>query len=343
MPKGYVREQFENIPGYEGAETELSAKKLDSPATSVENSLEPSPLERDDELRGSDEPLQIFEDEHGPTWGFSSRSYPDLLGFRLKHILGDPVSTAGDGIIKDPDENLIPVGATRHVWSAPFGPAGASPMTTAAILAYVEEATFLQLTGCGAEELTLSSDEAGGVKLATKGPALFWEPIEDPGITPTPESLAIQPFKRRNLTVVTWQGEERDLENFGLTIANPIGAERSMGVGSAFPDVLEKQDGPIVVTIDAPKRHLRKADLEALQSAERFLMKARWESQTNIGATEYPYRFWVAGDGAQYTGGGPAALENKRRTGATYQAKLTSDGSGASSTFTLVNATASYA
>lgn len=345
MPKGYVREQYESAPAFEGAEgITLSTKKLDSPATSIDNSLEPAPMERDDELRGADEPLLVFEDEHNPNWGFASRAYPDLLGFRLKHILGPPTSTAGDGAaVKDPDGTSVPVGATMHVWTAPFGPAGASPLTTDMVIAYADEGAFIHMTGCGAEELTLGSDEPGGVKVGSKGPALFWKPIADPSIVPAAESLAIRPFMRRGLKVLDWQGTERDLENFGVTINNPIEAARSMASGSGFPDLLEKGDGPIVVSIEAPKRHIRKADLEALQTAERFTLKALWESQSKVGVTAYNYRLWLEGDGAQYTGGGPASLENKRRIGATYQAKLTSDGVGASSKITLVNATASYA
>lgn len=344
MPKGYIREQFEDSPGYEGAAPELSVKMIDSPATSLDNALEPAPLERDDELRGADEPLRIFEDEFNPTWGFSSRAYPDLLGFRFAQILGLPVSTAGDGAaVKDPEGAAIPVGATRHVWTAPFGPAGPNPLTTDLILGYADEDAFIHITGAGAEELTLSSDEAGGVKVGAKGPALFWDHIEDPEIVPAPESLAIRPFMRRGLKVVTWQGDPRELENFGVTISNPIAADRSMGVGSGYPDLLEKGDGPITVTLEAPKRHINAADLEALLRADRFAVKARWISQSKIGVTAYQYGLWLEGDGAQYTGGGPASLENKRRIGSTYQAKLTSDGVGASSKFTLVNATPSYA
>lgn len=344
MPKGYVREQFEKSPGYEGAEPELSTKKIDSPATSVDNAAEPAPLERDDEMRGADEPLQIFEDEFNPTWGKSERAYPDSLGFALTHILGPPVSDAGDGAeVKDPDGVAVPVGATRHVWTAPFGPSGPNPLTAKMNLGYVDEETFIVVTGAGAEELTLSSEDAGGVKLGRKGPALFWDHIEDPVIVPTPESLAIRPFMRRNLEVVTWQGDPRQLENFGITITNPIEAARSMASGSGYPDLLEKGDGPIVVMIEAPKRHINAADLEALLRAQRFAMKARWVSQSKVAATEYPYSLWLEGDGAQYTAGGPASLENKRRIGSTYTAKLTSDGVGASAKFTLVNATASYA
>lgn len=343
MPKGYLREKFEEVPGYEGKEPKLSTKTLDAPAQSVENAPEPSPMLRDDEMRGSDEPLQVFEDEHDPTWSRSLRAYPDSLGFDLTHLLGPPVTTAGDGIIKDPDENVIPAGAHRHVWTAPFGPAGASPVTTDMIGAYEDEGSYIHLSGAAAEELTLNTDDAGGVKQSKKGKALFYEAIADPEITPTPESLAIRPFQRRGLKVSTWQGTLQDLEQFNLTIANPIEFARSMGVASAFPDLVEKGEGPIVVSIDAPKRHFRTADLEALMSATRFAVKALWESLSKIGATEYPYRFWVQGDGAQYTGGGPKALENKRRIGADFQAKLTSDGAGASATFTLVNSTSSYA
>lgn len=342
MPKGYLRERFESTPGFEGAEPTLSTKTLDSPATSIENAPEPSPLERDDELRGVDEPLVVFPDEYDPTWGYSSRAYPDLLAFRLTQILGQPTTTAGDGVIEDPDENAIPEGAFRHVWEAPFGPPGPNTLTVDQILGYADESTFIHVTGSGAEELTLGSDEAGGVKVGAKGKSLFWEPISDPEITPTPESLAIQPFMRRGLKVLTFQGTVQDLENFGVTITNPLEYGRSMGVDSGFPDLAEKGEGPVLVMLEVPKRHVRKADLEALLEAERFEVVARWLSRSLIGETEYPYALWLEGDGAQYTGGGPASLENKRRLGASYQAKLTSDGTGASSKFTLVNATESY-
>lgn len=344
MPKSYLRERFESEPGYEGnEEAKLSTKTLDAPAQSVDNAPEPSPLERDDELRGADEPLQVFEDEHDPTWGLTQRAYPDSLGMSLTHLLGPPKSVEGDDeAIKDPDDNKVPKGAFMHTWEAPYGPSGPNPITTDLVLAYEDEGSYVHLSGCGAEELTLNSDDAGGVKLARKGKALFYEPIADPEITPTPESLAIRPFQRRGLRVSKWQGDPQLLEQFNLTITNPLEVARSMGVASAFPDLMEKGEGPILVVIEAPKRHFRTADLEALLGATRFEVKALWESLSKIGATAYPYRFWAQGDGGQYTGGGPSALENKRRLGATFQTKLTSDGAGASSKFTLVNATKSY-
>lgn len=342
MPRSYLRERFEETPAHEGADVAKSTKELYSPAMSLENAPEPSVLERDDELRGADEPLMVFEDEHNPTWTYNSRAYPDLLGWRLTHILGAPETIVGDGEVTDPDGNVVPVGAFMHVWQAPFGPAGPSPLTADVLAGYKDEDVFVQLTGCGAEELSISSGEAGGVRVASNGPALFYAAVDDPEDEPAAESLAIRPFMRRGCVVKLWQGNVLNIENFDVTVASPIEVARTMGVMSGYPSLIEKAEGPIVVTISVPKRHLAAADLQALLRAERFAMKTLWESQSEIGATGYPYRAWLEGDGAQYTGGGPAALENKRRVGAEYTAKLTSDGVGASSKFTLVNATEEY-
>lgn len=342
MPANYLKKQFEEAPGYEGLDPELADKELFAPSQQFETNLEPNPLQRDDELRGSDEPLQVFEDEHDPTWSEQTRAYPDDTGFALTQILGEPTTTAGNGVITDPDGNTIPATAYRHVWDAPYGPDGNSPLTADVIAAYVEEDTFIHMSGCAAAELTLSSGDAGGVIRSSNGPALFWDTIADPSETPVTESLAIQPFMRSGLQVVTWEGDERNIENFDVGISNPLDVARSLGVASAFPDLVEKGEGPIVVTIGVPMRHLDSATLDALKAATRFAMKARWQSKSNIAATGYPYRLWLEGDGAQYVGGGPNALVNQRRIGASFDAKLTSDGAGASSKFTLVNATPDY-
>jgi hypothetical protein len=343
MGKAYLLEHYEDVPGYEGAVVVPSVKELFSPATSFEATPEPAPLERDDEFRGIDEPLEVSEDEHNPKWSYASRAYPDLVGFRLKHALGPPTSTPGDGKITDPDGAPIPTNCHRHVWEAPYGPSGPNPLTTDAVVAYVDENTFVHVTGCGCEEVALASGEAGGIRLTASGSALVYDPIADPAEVAAPESLAVLPFMRSEMKVVTWEGDERNIENLDVTITNPIEVARSLAAESRFPDLMEKAEGPIVVSFSVPKRHLSSAELEFLLAATRFAVKVRWASRSTIAATAYPYRLWLEGEGAQYTGGGPDALENKRRIGATYQGKLTSDGVGASSKFTLVNATASYA
>src|SRR3954467_8652553 len=110
MPTPYVRESFEDIPGNETNSTTLSTKKVFSPLQSFAPKLGVNPMERDDEVRGQDEPIAVLSDAYSPSWEYKSRAYPDLLGFRLKHILGAPTTTAGNGVITDPDSAVIPTG-----------------------------------------------------------------------------------------------------------------------------------------------------------------------------------------------------------------------------------------
>src|SRR5439155_26201485 len=96
----------------------------------------PTPLGRDDELRGVDEPIAVLPEVFDPNWNLDTRMYPDVAGFELKGMLGAPTPTAGNGIITDPDGVTIPTGATRHVWTAPFGPSGINPQTIQRQAAY---------------------------------------------------------------------------------------------------------------------------------------------------------------------------------------------------------------
>lgn len=345
MATGYLRGSWESIPGNETNAPTLSTKKVFFPALSFTPTPGPNHMERDDEIRNSDEPLALLTERYAPTWALSMRNYPDALGFLLNTILGSPTTTAGNGIITDPDAVVIPVGATRHVWTAPFGPSGASPRTIEWIAAYKDQAFYTQLKGSAIQTMSLETPEAGGGRITASGPALYM-PITttaDPALTPAYESLAIPPFERSHLTLPTWlAGSATSTEDFSVTITNPVDPYASLGIASKFPDVMEKTDAPIMFTGSIPKRQLDPDDYAALMAATGFAAKARWVS-TSIIATAYPYKLFIEFDNAQYTTGGPAALENKRRIGGTFDFKSTSDGVGASTTVTLVNATASYA
>ena len=99
---GYIRGDFETTVGSEAnSSPTLSSKTIYIPATSASLSLNPSPLTRDDEVRGIDEPIAALEDVHAPTWALETRAYPDVLGFLLKAKLGAPTTTAGNGVITD--------------------------------------------------------------------------------------------------------------------------------------------------------------------------------------------------------------------------------------------------
>lgn len=343
MANGYSQLKFEESGvGNETVTPTASTKVLYPPLTEFEVNPGVSHLERDDELRGIDEPIQPLPEKYDPTWSLASRMYPDVMGFLLKWILGPPVTTAGNGVITDPDSVVIPAGCHRHVWTAPYGPSGASPRTVSGKVAYVDQAQYFDLRGAACQELALAMADSGGGRVTASGPACFFNEGTNPSLTPAYESLDTPPFMRRHLAIVTWLAGTATTEDWDVSIANPVEVLRTLGITSAYPDLIEKGDGPIKVTGSIRKRATDTQDFAALLAGTRFAIKARWQSDKII-ASAYPYRMWLEGDGAQMISGGPQALANRRRIGAEYGWVLSSDGAGASSTWTLVNATASYA
>jgi len=342
MPTGYLRGAIESIPGNESNNPTLGTKKPFFPLRSFAPHLGAAPMERDDELRNQDEPLAVLPDVYDPSWEYESRLYPDLLGFFLTLTLGMPVTTAGNGVITDPDTTVIPVGAHRHVWAAPFGPSGISPLTAQFDVAYRDQAAFFKAKGAACSELTIQNPETGGSTIGASGPANYLDGQADPALSPTYETLAIRPFTRADLTLPTWLTGTGTHENFDVTIENPVENVRSMGIKSAYPDVMEKSnDGPIVVRGSIPQRQLDMDDWNALKSAAGFAAVARWVSDSVI-ASAYPYKLFVAMSNCQYVDGDSEELGNKRRHGATFDWKSTTASAG-STTITLVNATSSYA
>jgi len=341
MPSGYVRESFESVPGNETNSPTLSTKKLFPPIQSVQPKLGAKPLSRDDELRNQDEPLAVITDAFEPAWEYKSRAYPDVTGWRLKHICGEPTTTAGNGIITDPDGVVIPTGAYRHVFKAPFGPAGASPLTVAMEAAYADQSTYFRLKGVACAELSIETPEEGGASLSANGPACYMQRIADPALSPAYEALSIRPFVRGNLAL-SWLGGGGTTQDFSLTIANPVEAVRSLGIASKFPDIMEKaNEGPIVVSGSIPKRQLDPDDYDALLNATGFAALAKWVSDSLITGA-YPYKLFLGMANCQYIDGDVDALQNQRRHGASFNWKSTTASTG-STTITLVNATPNYA
>jgi hypothetical protein len=343
MPTGYARVSLESAPGNEVNTPTLSTKKLFPPLTSLQPTRGEQPLSRDDELRNQDEPLPVIPESYSPTWEMSTRAYPDTMGLLFALTLGMPTTTAGDGIIKDLGETVIPTGAFRHRFTAPFGPSGAYPKTAQLDLAYSDQAVYLKAKGAAASDLTIDTPEQGGAQVKVNGPALYLDRVSDPALSPTYEALAIPPFFRGNLTLpknLTNTGATKD---FGLAISNPVEASRTLGIASLYPDTMFKANdgGPIVVSGTIPKEVLDADDLDALKAATGFELLASWVS-TAIIASGYPYKMFFKAANAQYTEGTPEALQNKRRHGATLSWKSTTPSSG-SSTFEVVNATTSYA
>lgn len=342
MPTGYLRGALESTPGNETNSPTLNTKKLFPPLRSFAPKLGASPMERDDELRNQDEPLAVLSDIYEPGWEYESRVYPDLLGWFLNLTLGNPTTTAGDGIITDPDATAIPAGCYRHVWAAPFGPTGASPLTAQFDVAYRDQAVYYKMKGAACSEVSIASPEQGGVTISASGPAAYLDRQSDPALSPTYETLAVRPFTRGDLTLPTWLASTGTHENFELSIESPVELVRSMGIKSKYPDVVEKSnEGPIIVRGSLPQRQLDTADWDALKNATGFAAKARWVNDSII-ASSYPYKLFVEMSNCQYVDGDAEELGNKRRHGANFDWKSTTASTG-STTITLVNATTSYA
>lgn len=335
-----TRRETTNAPGNESVTPTYATALLYPPALTVNAQLNPSPLMRDDEIRNIDEPLSIVEESHSPEWSLESRMYPNTIGHVLTNMLGAPTTTAGNGVITDPDSVAIPTGAYRHVWTAPFV-TGLTPTTFDMRLAYRDQSVFYQVKGCATQSLGITSPESGGARISVSGPALYMARISDPSLTPTYEALSVLPFMRRHLTL-SWLSGSATTEDFTLNVSNPVEVTRSLGIASAFPDVVEKADGPVTFTGSIPKRVLDDTDYDALKAATGFAATAKWVSSSVI-ASSYTYKMFVACANCQYTGGQIGALENRRRIGASFDWKATTTGAAGHVTITLVNATTSYA
>lgn len=342
MASGYLHELFESIPGNETNSPTASTKIIYHPIQSAKVALNPKHMDRDDELRNQDQPLSVLTQAYDPSWEYAARAYPDLLAFRLKAMLGSPTTTAGDGIITDPDAGTIPTGATRHVWTAPFGPSGVSPQTTQQQFAYKDQTTFFKAKGCATSSLEIESPEEGGVGIKASGEAAYLERVADPALTPAYEALTVRPFTRSGLTLPTWLTGTGTHEDFSISVENPIEMVRSLGIPSKYPDVVEKGEGLITVTGSLAKRQLDPDDYNALRDATAFAAKAKWLSDSIITGA-YKYTLWIEMASCQYVEGEIDELSNKRRHGGNFNFKATFGGSTASCTVTLINNTASYA
>jgi hypothetical protein len=343
MAKGYLKAAFESLPGNETNTPTLSTKVIYFPLVDGSPDVNANPMERDDELRNLDEPVAVIPEAFAPSQSFDSRAYPDVIGFLFKGVLGAPTTTAGNGVITDPDAATIPTGATKHVWTAPFGPSGVTPQTMELIWAYSDQSVFLKQKGVALEQLQIDTQTSGGVHFKPSGPALYQTRIADPSLSPTYESLAIRPFTYRDLNL-TWLGSSAVATDFNVTIDNPVDAVNTMGSGSMYPDVMEKGDGILKFSGSVNKRDLTATDYDALVNSTGFSATARFGSTTVIGATSYTYKFWIAMSNCQYVGGSVDSLNNSRHRGANFNFAATSASAGTPSvTVTLVNATASYA
>jgi hypothetical protein len=172
----------------------------------------------------------VLPEAYDPTWSLSARAYPDHLGWRLKHILGPPTTTAGNGVITDPDGTRSRAGAYRHVWKSTDASWGnlrrrtlAHPLTAQMIAAYKDQGVFVKLKGAACEAFAFDNRESGGVLLTANGPALFLDDgIADPALTPAFEAATTAPFMRGGLSAPDVADRVSGTkDDFGIAIAAP--------------------------------------------------------------------------------------------------------------------------
>ncbi len=220
---------------------------------------------------------------------------------------GNHAATTGGEVIN----GNAPTNTTKWVFAKR---GGITAKTFQMILAYVDETVFLKGQGCGLT--SLSMDAEGNVDAAVQ--ALVCARVADPNLTPAFTTQAVPHFRRGDLSL-SWLTGSGTTENFSFAIANALTPRRTLGLStpSYFPDVMEHGDDKVMLTGSIPKTVLDPDDYDALINATTFSARARWKSPKVIGATSYPYTMWIEMPAAQYSGGQPDPIANKRRFGQT--------------------------
>lgn len=312
--KDCVQFIYEETPRYEGAPTttpyRLSTVTRYMPIQTVRLDPAPQHLDRSDEVRGFEGALPRLIDGYEPAGALTVRAYLNDLAFLLNSCGLTATIAAGDGVITDPDSAVIPTGASRIVFSKR---GGITAKTMQAILCYVNEGVFLKGQGFGVSSLNL--DANGQVNADLMG--LVVANVADPNLSPSFDVGTIQHVRRGGLTL-SWLASSGTTDDFSLSLSNPLNRRNALGVASYFPTKMEHGDERVYLTGSIPKSVLADADVDALIAASTFAASARWVSNSNIGASGYPYKLWVEMPSCQLVGGSFDDIANRRRRGGSF-------------------------
>jgi hypothetical protein len=333
---GYIQAALEQTPNAEGGANTVSSNLFYLPGTSIDFDPKPTMLERKDELRGG-----FYAAPHSgaakyePEGSLASRLYPAMLGLLLYLACGGCTTTAGDGIITDPDSVAVPVGAYRHVFSWRETEV---PQTCQLIFA-PPSGGFKQAQGVGIDELSLKADNGAWV-LDAKMLALVCATIADPTLTPSYETPG--PWREGELAL-TWMAGSAITKEFDWSIKNGLAVERQFTTNSRYPDSIVYEANLPVVGGSIPKRAFDADDWSALVAGTTFAAALKYaHSEVITGA--YHHGLWVQMPACQYVSGKQDPVKNERRTEATFEWEARYDTVTSKwCTVTLVNATPAYA
>jgi hypothetical protein len=246
-PGGYIQAALESAPNAEGGVNAVSSNLFYLPGTSIEFDPKMTPLEHNDELRGGFYAApHDGAAEYNPDGSLEGRVYPATLGLLLWAACGSCVTTAGNGVITDPDSQAVPAGAYRHVFAFKTTEI---PQTLQMIYA-PPTGGFWKAQGVGIDEIDFKN--ANGAQVFTaKLMALVAKRLTDPALTPTYETAAAW---RKGQLALTWLSGSAITEDFDWSIKNGLAVEHQFGVNSLYPDSIIYNNPLPVVGGSIPKR-----------------------------------------------------------------------------------------
>lgn len=341
----YVQALVEQLPNGELSSNPLSVTPFYFPATEWEWHLPAKEDDRSDEMRGS--PEGLFPDiiGFGPFEAtLHHRPYANQLGLIAFCCFGAPVTTAGNGVITDPDSATIPATATRHVWDS--AALGAAPRSFQGTFAYKsaggsDSDKWFRGKGIHIDGFNLPADFTANAFQASAKGLYLQRLVADPTLSPTYDAPTIKPFYEPDFTVQTWlAGTGIPSGGLNFEFENPV-AEFDAYDGSKYPAGFDLDGlGPIGKgTIQT--RYLDVDDFDAFIGGTSFSIKARWKSSINIAATSYKYSMWLEAN-AQYSDFQAESLKHQIRHGATLPFVFGKGAAVSAFKLTLVNGVASY-
>jgi hypothetical protein len=335
-PGGYIQSLLETAPNAEGGANAVSSNIFYLPGTSIEIDPNMTPLERNDELRGGFYAApHSGAAEYNPAGSLDGRCYPGILGQLLFAACGSCTTTAGNGVITDPDSATVPASAYRHVFAFKTTDVPQTLQLTYA----PPSGGFWKAQGVAVDELAFKADN-GAQTFAAKLLALVAKQISDPSLTPSYETAG--PWRAGELAL-TWLSGSAITKDFDWSIKNGLKAERQFTTNSRYPDSII-YDAPLpVVGGSIPKRAFDSDDWTALTAGTTFAAMIKYV-HSEFATGTYKHKLWVEMPACQYITGKQEPITNKRRTEATFDWEARYDTATSKwCTITLVNATPAYA
>lgn len=197
---------------------------------------------------------------------------------------------------------------------------------------------WLQAQGCGTSQVQMGNDGA----FTASGPALYAErTLSDPSLVATYDAPTIHPIMFRDLVLSGWGGASVcDIRSFSWQVEATQVVEDSACTQGGWPDRLYFDGLHTMLNGSVDTSVFSAETWDHMMAADTFAMNAEYVTQSEVGSSGSPYRMGLVMPAVQIgEGGGPEALEAKRRHGGTWPWTATLDATaGYSHRIVIVNA-----